>query len=186
MKKILILSLMAAVAVVSCGRGGTNATDASPENEVRTAVEKIYGYVFDVYNSSCNALYDSVQAFDKRYLSAEFLRLSAAVDRVDSLYYPGEIGFRNYDHWVMGQDWDRVSFAVDSVEMLTDNRALAHLTLSNFGTEGYPVDLLVLLESDEWRIGDFIGFFPEPGSELESMKAYVDDDHENTTDRPQP
>ena len=187
MKKVLILSLMATIAVALVGCGGANGAAAAPEDEVRAAVEKIYNHVFDVYNdSSCNALYDSVQAFDQRYLSDEFRRLSTAVDRIDSLYYPGEIGFRNYDHWVMGQDWYRMSFVVDSVEMLADDSAVAHLSMSSYGSESYPVDLLVLLESGEWRIGDFIGFYPEPGSELESMKTYVDDDHENVADRPQP
>lgn len=186
MKKLLIISMLMSAALMSCGGGNHRQEPDALAVEAMEAVDAIYSHVFEVYNQYLDmegiedASYDSMLVFDERYLSSDYLALYRQVMAVDSLYASDGIGFFDYDHWIQGQDWDKLSFRIDTAWTVSPSEVHVKLTISNFGQ--ITVELPMVKEADGWKIGDFITFGPGAGSELQAMKEYVDIEHESDPD----
>ena len=88
----------------------------------------------------------------KAYLTQGFAQVIAISDSI-AVSLDG-IGLIDYDHWTMGQDWDKVSMKIDSVRIYQgEYRAYAYITITNLGND-IPVKL-DLHRTNDWYIDDF-------------------------------
>ncbi len=122
--------------------------DELTEN-VRQRVTGIYDEVLGWYNKN-----SKTPNFDtKAFLTPGFAEVIAISDSIADSH--DEIGLIDYDHWTMGQDWDKVSMKIDSVRIYQgEYRAYAYITITNLGND-IPVKL-DLQRTDDWYIDDFV------------------------------
>ena len=173
MKK-LILSLVALVAMLAaCQPNGsqqavesqkTTVSEQLTATEVQNRVRDIYKAVFKVYNEEDslrnldiqmeNGVFENLGRFNKDYCSKEWNLLLAKVNEIDSLNHEGELGFWEFDYWIMGQDWHNLSISDIEVQNVAENEATVQLKLHNFDSV-QTVDLLLVKEDGSWKIDDF-------------------------------
>lgn len=188
MGKRLFYSFLFLSLLTSCGGGAAVEAPSGPEEEAMERVEAIYSRVCEEYNhvdiddiSSLEALTVTMLSFDRLYLSSEFLALRRRVREVDSLYYPNAFGFFDVDHWIGGQDWDSVSFRIDTA--WSDGAGGVHVRLRlTVSGSTMTLELPMAKEEGEWKICDFVWFNPYEVSEMWSMKEYVEEEHEADPD----
>ena len=136
--------------------------DELTEN-VRQRVTEIYDEVLGYYNKNSlppapssreGSKNERIQKFDTNaYLTPGFAEVIAISDSIADSH--DEIGLIDYDHWIMGQDWDKVSMKIDSVRIYQgEYRAYAYITITNLGND-IPVKL-DLQRTDDWYIDDFV------------------------------
>jgi len=147
---------------------GAAVSDISAED----AVKQIYDEVFDAYIHLPLEKLITID-FDHKFLSSAFLRLDTIVNEIDKSY-PGELGFRDYDHWIQAQDWENLSYSIDSTEQVSDTKAEVWITISNFDTKT-PLQLSMVKENGVWKIGDFI---TDGLSECSEMEHYIQADND--------
>ncbi len=164
--------------------------DNSKQNSLDTAavierVEDIYTTVFNVYNEEDslrnldihmeNGVYERRADFEANYCSGEWNTLLKKVNEIDSLYHQNEMGFWDFDYWIMGQDWHNLSISDVKVTTLTDTEATVELGLHNFD-KVVPLCLLMKRENGTWRIDDFVD--KESGTGFkQDMQDYIKDHH---------
>ena len=173
MKK-LILSLVALVAMLAaCQPNGsqqaaesqkTTVSEQLTATEVQNRVRDIYKAVFKVYNEEDslrnldiqmeNGVFENLGRFNKDYCSKEWNLLLAKVNEIDSLNHEGELGFWEFDYWIMGQDWHNLSISDIEVQNVAENEATVQLKLHNFDSV-QTMDLLLVKEDGSWKIDDF-------------------------------
>ena len=173
MKK-LILSLVALVAMLAaCQPNGsqqaaeskkTTVSEQLSATEVQNRVRDIYKTVFKVYNEEDslrnldiqmeNGVFANLGQFNKDFCSKEWNRLLAKINEIDSLNHNGELGFWEFDYWIMGQDWHNLS--ISDIEMLNvaQNEATVQLKLHNFDS-AVNVALQLVKEDGSWKIDNF-------------------------------
>ncbi|MBP5548300.1 MAG: DUF3828 domain-containing protein [Bacteroidales bacterium] len=170
MKKSLIVAFLAmAIAVyVSC-TGRQTTTTLTTEEEVAEAVNAIYNHVFTCYGEGN----DSSEVFNRRYLTKEYLNYFDSVALYDSLYNQGEIGYWDYDRWVMAQDWDHPTFKIDNVTVSDSFTGWywADIIITNLG-QVTIMHLLMMQEDGCWKIGEVLNDNWELRSELDRMIMY--------------
>lgn len=170
--KSIIMAFVACcvVASYSCNR---KPVPSSKADEVASAVCKMYDYVFECYRAGN----DSLDVFNRRYLTADYNKMIDSVRAFDSIHHAEECGFFEYDHWIMGQDWDKPTYTLDTV-FVSDSLVdwyWATVTINNFGTT--QVHLLMVPEDGEWKIGDMLDYdlnLDKP-SEMDNMSLYLRD-----------
>ena len=162
MKKT-ISALIALVAFAFCMNACTNAqakqnrSDDDIKEEVARRVKEIYDTVIPWYNSHEGDI-RSVNDFDERFLSKEMQTMRAQVGAIlRELHEKGEDDIPpgyDYDHWVMGQDWENLSIRTDSIRVLSPDTAEAYMCITNCG---YPQKFMLMMTRDEkeWFIDDF-------------------------------
>ncbi len=173
MKK-LILSLVALVAMLAaCQSNGsqqaaesqkTTVSEQLTATEVQNRVRDIYSAVFKVYNEEDslrnldiqmeNGVFENSDRFNKDYCSKEWNLLLAKVNEIDSLNHEGELGFWEFDYWIMGQDWHNLSISDIEVQNVAENEATVQMKLHNFDSV-QTVGLLLVKEDGSWKIDDF-------------------------------
>ena len=129
--------------------------DELTEN-VRQRVTGIYDEVLGWYNKNSN-----IPNFDtKAFLTQGFAEIIATSDSIADSH--DEIGLIDYDHWIMGQDWNKVSMKIDSVRIYQRiyqgvYRAYAYIIITNNGND-IPVklDLHRIHPTEDWCIDDFV------------------------------
>jgi len=131
------------------------------------AVKQVYDEVFNAYNNLSEKEVSGV-AFDRKFMSSRYLKLDSLVAIEDSKH-PGEIGFRDYDHWVQAQDWGDLSYSIDSETQLSETESKVLITITNFN-EKTPVELKMVKEDGTWKIDDIIA---RGDSEVEMMEEYL-------------
>lgn len=162
MKKT-ISALIALVAFAFCMNACTNAqakqnrSDDDIKEEVARRVKEIYDTVIPWYNSHEGDI-RSVNDFDERFLSKEMQMMRAQVGAIlRELHEKGEDDIPpgyDYDHWVMGQDWENLSIRTDSIRVLSPDTAEAYMCITNCGS---PQKFMLMMTRDEkeWFIDDF-------------------------------
>ena len=170
----MILSLVALVAMfAACQSNGSQQAAESPKTtvseqlsatEVQNRVRDIYSAVFKVYNEEDslrnldiqmeNGVFENSDQFNKDYCSKEWNLLLAKVNEIDSMNHEGELGFWEFDYWIMGQDWHNLSISDIEVQNVTENEATVQLKLHNFDTV-QSVSLLLVKEDGSWKIDNF-------------------------------
>ena len=186
-KSILLLAVAVVVLGACSSRGavvkssGESDHDGLDTASVVERVQEIYGAVFKVYNEadslrnldidSMNDVYERRADFEANFCSNEWNTLLKKVNEIDSLYHQNEMGFWDFDYWIMGQDWHKLSISdVKFVERIGP-WAEVDLKLHNFD-KVTPLCLLMKLEDGTWRIADFVDL--ETGAGLkEDMKNYI-------------
>ena len=162
MKKT-ISALIALVAFAFCMNACTNAqakqnrSDDDIKEEVARRVKEIYDTVIPWYNSHEGDI-RSVNDFDGRFLSKDMQMMRAQVGAIlRELHEKGEDDIPpgyDYDHWVMGQDWENLSIRTDSIRVLSPDTAEAYMCITNCGS---PQKFMLMMTRDEkeWFIDDF-------------------------------
>ena len=162
MKKT-ISALVALVAFAFCMNACTNTqakqnrSDDDIKEEVARRVKEIYDTVIPWYNSHEGDI-RSVNDFDGRFLSKDMQMMGAQVGAIlRELHEKGEDDIPpayDYDHWVMGQDWENLSIMTDSVCVLSPDTAEAYMCITNCGS---PQKFMLMMTRDEkeWFIDDF-------------------------------
>lgn len=178
--------LMTAVVALSGACSPHRNVDNSKQGSLDTSavverVEEIYTTVFNVYNEEDslrnldihmeNGVYERRADFEANFCSNEWNTLLKKVNEIDSLYHQNEMGFWDFDYWIMGQDWHKLSISdVKFVERIGP-WAEVDLKLHNFD-KVTPLCLMMKLEDGTWRIDDFVDL--ETGAGLkEDMKKYI-------------
>ena len=155
--------------------------DSLDTSAVVERVEEIYTTVFNVYNEEDslrnldihmeNGVYERRADFEANYCSSEWNTLLKKVNEIDSLYHQNEMGFWDFDYWIMGQDWHNLSISdVKFVERIGP-WAEVDLKLHNFD-KVTPLCLMMKLEDGTWRIDDFVDLDTGAGLK-EDMKKYI-------------
>lgn len=174
MKRIYAIAiLLCGIAVIYSCNTKPAPTPKSTEDEVAEAVCKIYDHIFESY---CDGN-DSLDVFNQRYLTSDYLKMIDSVKAFDLQHRPGEVGFFEYDHWIMGQDWDKPTYTLDTVSAsdTLSNWYWATVTIHDFGTT--KVHLLMMQEDGEWKIGDMLNYDISPTpSELDRIVLYMRDE----------
>ena len=162
MKKTISV-LIALMAFAFCMNACTNAqakqnrSHNDIKEEVARRVKEIYDTVIPWYNSHEGDI-RSVNDFDERFLSKDMQMMGAQVGAIlRELHEKGEDDIPpgyDYDHWVMGQDWENLSIRTDSVCVLSPDTAEAYMRITNYGS---PQKFMLMMTRDEkeWFIDDF-------------------------------
>ena len=177
------------VAMAACSSRGAVASDNKVEEtdavldtaSLENRVQEIYGAVFKVYNEEDslrnldimmeNGVYQHRGDFAANYCSREWNELVNKIDEIDSLYHADDMGFWDFDYWIMGQDWHKLSISDVKVVERTGPWASVELKLHNFDNVT-PLSLTMKLEDGTWRIDDFVDL--ETGVGLkDDMKEYI-------------
>lgn len=179
MKKT-ISALVALMAFAFCMNACTNAqakqnrSDADIKEEVAQRVKEIYDIVIPWYNSHEGDI-RSVNDFDERFLSKEMqmmrAQMSAILHEKETDDFPPAY---DYDHWVMGQDWENLSIRTDSVCVLSPDTAEAYMCITNCGS---PQKFMLMMTRDEkeWFIDDFRFYDERVNSFAFSEKRNIQD-----------
>ena len=197
MKTINNLILLAAAAFLVLGacssRGAVVKSDSEGGHDgldtaaVVERVQEIYGAVFKVYNEAdslrnldidsmmANDVYERRADFEANYCSSEWNKLMKKVNEIDSLYHQNEMGFWDFDYWIMGQDWHNLSVSDVKVKTLTDTEASVELCLHNFDNVT-QLCLLMKREDGTWRIDDFVDMEFGTGFKKD-MQDYINSHH---------
>ena len=194
MKRIMTLALfgLCACLVMACKNNNSSnssdnsATDNANEkiahsaDPLRTRVENIYRDVCDTYNKANQMpLGEGMEMigrrnFDREYCSAAWNKVRNQVTEKDSRL-EGEMGFFDFDYWIMGQDFQDVSATDVKVQQINGDKATVTLTLHNCGN-ATPLTLAMVYERDNWFIDDFLT--PGEGSTdslRDDMNAYLNE-----------
>ncbi|SEW25855.1 hypothetical protein SAMN04487827_2395 [Prevotella sp. khp7] len=152
MKKLIVFSMVAVAAIVmsACGnKQGTNdyvyasstdttAFDKHSQEYISQRIDTIYSYKND---SLCCSL--------------SFLRLDSEAQELSEK--DGTI-YRDFDHWVMGQDIDpEWRYELDQVNSISDSAATVTLTIHNYADQKVILDLV--FERDDWYVDNFHSFY---------------------------
>lgn len=179
MKKT-ISALVALMAFAFCMNACTNAqakqnrSDGDIKEEVARRVKEIYDIVIPWYNSHEGDI-RSVNDFDERFLSKEMqmmrAQMSAILHEKETDDFPPAYDF---DHWVMGQDWENLSIKTDSIHVLSPDTAEAYMCITNCGS---PQKFMLMMASDEkeWFIDDFRFYDERVNSFAFSEKRNIQD-----------
>ncbi len=129
-------------------------------------VRDIYTKVFAEYNHVNEV--DEVMNMpdpDSLYCSKDWNLCLTKVLEYDSEYNAEEIGFFDFDYWVMGQDFHDLRINDVKTVSLKNNRAEVLISFYNYDTIN-EVKLDMIFENDDWLIDDFNAMKKE-------MKDYV-------------
>jgi RNase P/RNase MRP subunit POP5 len=137
------------------------------EISAELAIMNIYDEIFNAYETLSETEIMAAD-FDRKFMSAEYLATDSIVRKIDEKY-PGEIGFHDYDHWIQGNDWENLSYAIASISDTSDKEVMISMVIFNCGQEK-PIKVKMLKENGEWKIADFIR---EGVSELHEMREYI-------------
>jgi len=131
--------------------------------EVRQRVTEMYDEIFALYNKSDEAADGALQMFNDMFLSRDFRNLDSTLSARQS----DEV-FPDYDHWIQGQDWQNLSYSIDTISTLPGSRAMVQMNIVNFG---HPQALQLIMVKDDslWMIDDFVTEF----SEKQAMKELL-------------
>lgn len=143
----------------------TAVNQTSDADAVAQRVQEIYAAVFKVYNEEDslrnldiqmeNGVWEQRGKFNTDFCSKEWNALLAQVDEIDSLYHSDELGFWDFDYWIMGQDWHNLSISDVEVMSVTPSEAAVQFQLHNFDSVT-PVAMMLVKEDDIWKIDNFM------------------------------
>ena len=158
-----------------------NDSEASPDTDKKKTEEYLVQRVSNIYKDVCD-LYNAAQEdsnfdklseknFDSLYCSEEWNDLLSKVNQYDMEQNTDEIGFFDFDYWIMGQDFQDMSFRDVKVLDMHDNGATVSLILVNMDSD-IKLKLSMVYERGDWYIDNFENLSME--FELKNaMKEYL-------------
>lgn len=129
----------------------TTAAGSQASREVLNRVVDIYTYICDTYNKNSHSDINVSDTITGRYCSASWKKDAEAVGKEEAKHR-GELGCFDYDFWIQGQDWDKVSFSNVTVGVYSPDKATAMLIVHN-GKDS-KVQLSLVRENGQWMIDD--------------------------------
>ena len=157
--------------------------EASPDNDEKKTKEYLVQRVSDIYTDVCDTYnaaqkdFDFAEAlanknFDDLYCTTEWNALLSKVNKYDEEQNPDEIGFFDFDYWIMGQDFMNMSFHDVKVLDMHDNEATVSLTLVNMDSD-IELKLSMVYERGDWYIDNFENL-PMEFELKNAMKEYIE------------
>lgn len=175
MKRVFFTTLTAALLFCACNSGTSAQQKVNDDTATR---DSIIQRVTDIYTAVCKGypsdhgldadseIYElNLPNLDTLYCTRGWNELLGKVAEKDSRT-PDEIGFFDFDYWIMGQDWDDLHFDNIVVNDLSGDTATVSLDWYNFGT-CQNIAIVLLREEGEWRIDDIEGL-------RQSMQEYIE------------
>lgn len=105
---------------------------------------------------------------DNRFCSAHYLMLDAQCSK---LSHESGYVYRDYDHWVVGQDIDKKwSYKIKEIKKITETTAEVEMTIHNFRKMNVILDLV--FERGDWYVDDFHTSFS--GKDLSNVSEKAD------------
>lgn len=140
------------------------------EELVKERLRQIYEEVFSKYDDD-DLSNDGPEDNDARWLTTEFKDL---LKREKEVTPEGELGYIDYNHWIQAQDYEKPSMTIESVEMISDTKAISKIKVMPFSNSA-PENVKVTLkyERNNWYIDDFSSSLNV--SEKEGLKEYITD-----------
>lgn len=189
MRKLLIIPLLLATLIATgCKqKAATTETPAPtdsttveeatvPDDSIHTEayisqrVKHIYDLIYEGYKK--NAIHANRQISTEQFTSAEYNNLQREATRLTPKDNMMDVPGADYDHWVMGQDFDKkLSMEVLSVSDIHAQTATAKIRVENFSPT--EVTLPLVLENGDWLIDSFI-----TTSEIEGKTVVFDEKKE--------
>ena len=158
------------IRVTTDGTGVADETEAGVGKEelVKKRLTQIYDEVFSKCNDE-DPSNDGLEDSDDRWLTTEFKDL---LKREKEVNPDGMLGYIDYDHWLQAQDYYKPSMTIESVEMLSDTKAISNIKVIPFSNSD-PKNVKVTLkyERNNWYIDDFSSRFN--ASEKEVLKEFI-------------
>lgn len=90
---------------------------------------------------------------ENRFFTADFNRVLKACDRAGEI--SGDIIGWDWNHWIMAQDWDNPSVAVQQIDT-TDSEHVTALIKITDGENSQLAKLKLAKENGDWKIDDFM------------------------------
>lgn len=154
--------------------GATNQLTAT---KVENRVKEIYATVFKAYNDEdtaldLTALEEKRKKFNAEYCSRGWNQLLNVVNRIDSIDFHGEMGFFDFDYWIMAQDWKDLSVSDVKALAYSPHMVQVEFLLHNLG-HAKPVTLLMVNERGLWKIDSFQDE-ENPHDLKRAMRMYID------------
>lgn len=147
----------------------TTVAGSQTSREVLNRVNDIYTYICGTYNKNSHSDIDVSDTITGRYCTASWKKDLEAV-RKEEAKHRGELGCFDYDFWIQGQDWDKVSFSNVTVGVYSPDKATAMLTVHN-GKDS-RVQLSLVRENGQWMIDDLTDK-GSPRGVRSAMRAYI-------------
>ncbi len=174
-----VIFVCAVAVLAGCGHGGSGkAADStavvadSAAQGAAARLEAIYADVFGWYAKAEKDLSvaKKMPDFDAEYMSSAYNDVLRKVKDIDKKAEAnGEIGFFDYDHWVMGQDYQGLKMVVVNVRPTGQGKCSADVDITNCGTT-QRIAVALVLENGQWMIDDFVR---DGQSEKSQMLEYV-------------
>lgn len=162
-----LAAAMTGLLLASCGQQA-KPTDTAAETSDSTSVVRndstdiadritsIYNDVFGIYQQNNDP---DRRVFDRKYLTADFLCWQHRVDSIAELHM-GEIIGPDSDHWILGQDWDKLTMRIDSISL--KEQPVAFITVIHGGKMAPREEHVALLlqkgDDGNWLIDDFMAY----------------------------
>ncbi len=124
------------------------------EAEIINCVQNIYKDVADQYNNLFLSDSCIILNLDSLYCSTSWNNLIKEVEKKDS-ESEEEMGFFDFDYWIMGQDLSNFKIENIKVEECNSNSAKTTIDILNCGVK-YKVFLHLIFENNTWKIDNFI------------------------------
>ena len=135
--------------------------------EAYQKVEQLYEAVHEAYSG--DDWMNESGKLDEKFCSKEWNATLEAVREKDSKN-PDDIGFFDFDYWVMGQDFDAENLHASEIQLIRidtedePHEATVKLTLHNFSDT--EVRVYLVYEDGEWKVDDLNGI-------KEDMQKYL-------------
>ncbi|MBO4430898.1 MAG: DUF3828 domain-containing protein [Bacteroidaceae bacterium] len=135
--------------------------------EAYQKVEQLYEAVHEAYSG--DDWMNKSGKLDEKFCSKEWNATLEAVREKDSKN-PDDIGFFDFDYWVMGQDFDAENLHASEIQLIRidtedePHEATVKLTLHNFSDT--EVRVYLVYEDGEWKVDDLNGI-------KEDMQKYL-------------
>lgn len=129
----------------------TTVADSQASRKVLDRVVDIYTYICDAYNKDAGNTAGLSDTIAGRYCSASWRKDAKAV-KEEEAKHRGELGCFDYDFWIQGQDWNKVSFSNVIVGVSSPDKAVATIIVHNGGDS--KVSLSLVRENGQWMIDD--------------------------------
>lgn len=169
MKVFKILNPTLALSVMMFFMGCSEIKQVETPEQLINRVNEIYTEVAKAYPNEGEL--PPVNYLDSLYCSSEWNRMLAIIDSIDSKL-DGEIGFFDFDYWIMAQDYGDISADSVVVEKMEADSASVLIQLHNFN-HITPVRLEMVKEQGIWMIDNFIDVPNEYNLKL-NMKEYIE------------
>ena len=167
MKTTFISLFLASLLLVGCGGGSkdsVNATDTT--NTVADAQQDSIRHTKEYIAQRIDTIYKYKD--DSRFCSEKYLSLDAQASKLSH-----EMGYvyRDYEHWVMGQDIDpKWSYKIKEIRDIKEAEATVEMIIHNFKNQ--RVILNLVYECGDWYVDNFrTSFSSKSPDEVEGEKA---------------
>lgn len=98
---------------------------------------------------------DDVPSPDEKFCTKDWNEWMSKIDEYDSTNNPDELGFLDFDYWVMGQDYDKLSISDVTLVKRDKERSTVELLLHNFDNKT-RMRLELKFERGEWYIDNIV------------------------------